>query len=1106
MTQRHVIKQCNTELQLQDSSDVQHYYDEVSHIVQKVLTSKMDQQFSSIFESDTDYVIDRLELDLGEIPKQHFSEEFAQRFMVLLAEKTRTLKHSASTIKSQKKQVESETSIKEHSNKPQNDISDEPDEGATESTEIKERSPLELLNYFALNGTLPWWADALDSTLMTSHLKKALQVCPEALIYKTAHWVKARQPMYRLIQHFSDEYLFELASLILPNEQHRELYEVLVKSLNKINGIMGLSTGLGSQDLREKLWFGVLNGLMQVAGNNPDTDQTLYPRTLPIAQRLRLQIKQAFIDEVKREHSRPHVLELKLLKWRRSADEAIPASKSMAKRDLVDVITEELDVPLPPSTSLQVHNQEELLSSQQTFEQCLQWLDLIAQRENAREYINAFAQYLCTLSPSVLASVTERLHEMAGYPSNGLQFGLHSTTQDLHRAFSEFEDHIIACSSESVSLEGVDGSVLHKDILPESEFDQELEDQTSTSVLQQACDICIRWLHSLAKEEASKESLHSFVQYLYALSPEILEKLRGCLLEHIDELAIRQGMAKLEAYINTCLEDASLSEAHCEQIKALIFKHSSAECKPKEEPTRSCEAAPAHWQREFDVCRQWLHLVAKKTNPEEDFNALSQYLGALSSQVLKKVATELFKLAEAVKVLNQPKDDQSDSAPEEDPQNEYLILVAIGFAKFQAHIHMCLSEPSDLTEQYQKIQILVSKTYRAEAPDVQSDMDVVSTESVSTESAEQNVFKKKLHENDTALPPEHWQRQLDACLQWLHLIGKKENPQEDFEALSQHLVGFSTPLLNKITTELMGYCAKAKELSLSITESSRTDQTQEDKAEIDPESEYLITLAKGIMKFQVYIDTCLSKPIDTTHQLKKMRVLLPKGQGGEMSEAQVVKTPKPKKHSERNLSLDQVDSPRPSSIPSEKPQSTEPPSDLSKAIDECYVYNAGLVLLWPFLTRFFGHLGFFDHIQEGEKNTFLNAQARMRAIHILHALVFPPEANTRSGEFLLPLNKILCGVAPEELVNAYYELSKQELDAGTELLEAVIQNASVLQDTSVESFRQLFLRRSGILSQRDGMWLLRIERENQDMLIEKFPWSTQWLKMDWMSSPMRVEW
>ena len=41
---------------------------------------------------------------------------------------------------------------------------------------------------------------------------------------------------------------------------------------------------------------------------------------------------------------------------------------------------------------------------------------------------------------------------------------------------------------------------------------------------------------------------------------------------------------------------------------------------------------------------------------------------------------------------------------------------------------------------------------------------------------------------------------------------------------------------------------------------------------------------------------------------------------------------------------------------------------------------------------------------------------------------------------------------------------------------------------------------------RDGAWLLRVERQTYDLVLDRFPWGWEWLRLPWMDAPLRVEW
>lgn len=176
---------------------------------------------------------------------------------------------------------------------------------------------------------------------------------------------------------------------------------------------------------------------------------------------------------------------------------------------------------------------------------------------------------------------------------------------------------------------------------------------------------------------------------------------------------------------------------------------------------------------------------------------------------------------------------------------------------------------------------------------------------------------------------------------------------------------------------------------------------------------------------------------------------------------------------------------------------TEMPLALPLSDDEVYIGNAGLVLLWPFLGSFFARLGLL------KDKTFKDDAAVQRAVGLLHYAatgepVFP--------EYLLPLNKVLCGLALTSIFDFGPPLTEAEAEECTDLLRAVIVQAPILRDMSVDGLRGTFLLRQGVLRTRDGVWLLQVERQTYDLVLGRFPWSWEWVSLPWMAAALRVEW
>ncbi|WPV01755.1 contractile injection system tape measure protein [Mucilaginibacter sp. cycad4] len=166
--------------------------------------------------------------------------------------------------------------------------------------------------------------------------------------------------------------------------------------------------------------------------------------------------------------------------------------------------------------------------------------------------------------------------------------------------------------------------------------------------------------------------------------------------------------------------------------------------------------------------------------------------------------------------------------------------------------------------------------------------------------------------------------------------------------------------------------------------------------------------------------------------------------------------------------------------------------------DKLYIHHAGLILLWPFLSRFFSKLGLTTD------NVFTDRLDQYKACLLLQYLAMGPDS--QPFEPFLPLNKLLCGMDLFEPVDIQMEIMQHEFDEADHLLAAVIANAPMWKTLSVEGLRQAYLQREGILSTRDGNWLLQVKRETYDILVDRLPWSNQIVKLPWMDNLIFVEW
>ncbi len=165
--------------------------------------------------------------------------------------------------------------------------------------------------------------------------------------------------------------------------------------------------------------------------------------------------------------------------------------------------------------------------------------------------------------------------------------------------------------------------------------------------------------------------------------------------------------------------------------------------------------------------------------------------------------------------------------------------------------------------------------------------------------------------------------------------------------------------------------------------------------------------------------------------------------------------------------------------------------------DTIYIGNAGLILLHPFLPAL------FENLEITRENNWSDESSHQIAVLVTEYLV---TGTNEPEEFNLVLNKILCGLKPDETVITELKLKEEIKDECQVLLNEVITRWSVLKNTSIEGLRETFLQRNGKLSKADNGWLLQVEQKAVDILLNHLPWGIGIIKLPWMSEMLYVEW
>jgi len=167
------------------------------------------------------------------------------------------------------------------------------------------------------------------------------------------------------------------------------------------------------------------------------------------------------------------------------------------------------------------------------------------------------------------------------------------------------------------------------------------------------------------------------------------------------------------------------------------------------------------------------------------------------------------------------------------------------------------------------------------------------------------------------------------------------------------------------------------------------------------------------------------------------------------------------------------------------------------AAEKHAVRQAGLVLLAAFFRPFFMKLELWDGVQ------WTSPAARHKAVHLLHYLCTGQQL---VPEYSLVLEKILCGLPPEEAIPLEMPLTGTETAEAQELLLSVIAHWKMLKNTSVNGLRDTFLRRDGLLTRQQDGWRLQVEQKTLDVLLDSIPWGYSTISLPWNSYLVFVEW
>lgn len=159
--------------------------------------------------------------------------------------------------------------------------------------------------------------------------------------------------------------------------------------------------------------------------------------------------------------------------------------------------------------------------------------------------------------------------------------------------------------------------------------------------------------------------------------------------------------------------------------------------------------------------------------------------------------------------------------------------------------------------------------------------------------------------------------------------------------------------------------------------------------------------------------------------------------------------------------------------------------------------NAGVVLLHPFLSSFFGKL----NLLEGTE--FKDFHCRSKAVLLLHFLATGKES---SSEYEMVLPKFLCEMPVNTPIDHTLLISEKEKEEANNVLNATINHWNALGSISIEGLQEGFLIRDGKLEKEQTGWKLYVEQKTLDILLDQLPWGLGMIKLPWMKEILKVEW
>ena len=160
-----------------------------------------------------------------------------------------------------------------------------------------------------------------------------------------------------------------------------------------------------------------------------------------------------------------------------------------------------------------------------------------------------------------------------------------------------------------------------------------------------------------------------------------------------------------------------------------------------------------------------------------------------------------------------------------------------------------------------------------------------------------------------------------------------------------------------------------------------------------------------------------------------------------------------------------------------------------------YGNNAGLLLIHPFLKKLFENCKLLN-----QDNSITDPEA---AAHLLHYIA---TAKEQDYEAEMVFEKFLCNIPVKQSINRNIILSEEVKNSANKMLDAVLENWTIMKNSSVALLQNEYLQRPGKIILTAENPKILVERKTQDILLDKITWNLSIVKLAWKNKIIYVEW